>query len=81
MRIYRFVNGKKWPAHIDREGRYVLGDPKHGSLKHHKINKVYAASEDEAISYVRQGHSIWVKSATSPVLVRDNLYIDGAQFT
>ena len=81
MRIHRLHNGKKWPAHVDREGRYVLGDPKYGSSKHHKDKKVYAHTEDEAIALVRNGHSIWVKSISSPVLVRDNLYIDDMQFT
>jgi hypothetical protein len=81
VRIYRLFNGKQWPAHTDREGRYVLGDPKHGNKKHLRVNKIYAATEEEAISLVRMGHSIWVKSISAPVLVRDNLYIDGAQYT
>ncbi|MGV8831551.1 MAG: hypothetical protein ACOH2N_06205 [Devosia sp.] len=45
------------------------------------MNKVYASTEDEAVAYIRRGHSIWVKSVSSPVLVRENLYIDGSQFT
>lgn len=81
MRIYRLHLNKKWPAHINRDGMYVLGDPVHGSQKHHARNKVFVATEEEAISKIRKGHSIWVKSPTAPALARDNLFIDGEKYT
>jgi hypothetical protein len=81
MRIYRLHQGQKWPPHLNSEGKYVLADPRFGAERHHSKNQVLADTEEEAISMVRRGFSLRMKSSTSPSLVRTGLFIDDVKFT
>jgi hypothetical protein len=81
MRIYRLFEGKRWPPHINRDGKFVLGDPASGNIKHHKTEKVFVDTEDEVIAKLKLGYSLWVRSKSSPVLVRENLFVDGVRLT
>lgn len=42
----------------DRDGNFVLGDPKHGDVMHYRANAVLTDDYDEAVRLVRQGFSI-----------------------
>lgn len=46
-------------------GMFVLGDPAHGSQKHHKENAVMVASYSEALELVRKGFSIRMSDGRS----------------
>ena len=82
MRIYRLLpDGRKMPPAKDGSV-YVLGDPRHGSEKHHARNAVRVSDIDEVIRLIRdEGHSIRIKTDSAPSLVRRNLYIDGVEVT
>ncbi len=80
VRIYRLYNGKKW-APAKKAGLYVLGDPRAGDEKHHEKNEVLVRTEDEAIRLLKEGFSIRIETASSPSLVRRNLFVDGVKIT
>lgn len=50
----------------DKHGNYVLGDPKHGSARHHRSNAVFTANYDEAVQLVRDGFSIRMAAKGTP---------------
>ena len=59
-------DGDIFHPHKNRAGQYVLGDPKHGSSKHHAPNKVIVATLEQAVQLVeRQGFSFWMKGQKS----------------
>ena len=37
---------------------FVLGNPKHGGVKHHKSNEVYANTLDEVAALIAKGFSV-----------------------
>ena len=67
MRVYRVRDtGERYLPHLDRHGRLVLGNPKHGSEKHHAQNKVYCESLEAAAQLVENhGFSLWMKGQVS----------------
>jgi hypothetical protein len=77
MRIYRqLVDGSKW-AVAKEDGKFVLGDPKHGNKKHHADLAVRVSTEDEAIDLLKKGFSIRIETKTRPSMIRRNLVVDG----
>lgn len=81
MRVYRLdpkSGAKQFPT--QEGGCFVLGDPKHGKLKHHAENRILARTEQEMIDLMR-GYSVRVETPTRPSLVRLNLYVDGRKVT
>jgi hypothetical protein len=78
MRVYRLnskTGTKQFPA--KEGGRFVLGDPRHGSQKHIAANKVLVRTEQEMIDLIARGFSVRVETKTRPSLVRLNLFVDG----
>ncbi len=67
MQVFRIRDdGDTFLPHKNRQGKFVLGDPKHGPKKHHKDFKVYAGSIVEAVKLVEmQGFSLWMKGQKS----------------
>ena len=45
----------------NREGMYLLGDPKFGARKHLKVHRVEVTTREEAARLVRRGFSLWMK--------------------
>ena len=45
----------------NREGKYLLGDPKFGARKHLKAHRVEVTTREEAARLVRRGFSLWMK--------------------
>lgn len=83
MRVYRLEpkTGLKRYA-VQEGGYYVLGNyKKFGRNQHTTANRVMVRTEQEMIDLLLQGHYVRVESNIRPVLVRQNLYIDGSKLT
>lgn len=67
MQVFRIRDdGDTYLPYKNRAGRFILGDPKHGSEKHHSKNKVYADTLEEAVRLIEgHGHSLWMKGQRS----------------
>ncbi len=66
------------------DGKFAMGDPMKGKVKHHKENQVYVATESEAADLIKNhGYSIRVESlkGQGAGLVRKGLFHDGAPLT
>lgn len=50
----------------DRQGNFVLGDPRHGALLHHRDKAVTTQDYDEALAMVREGFSIRMAAPGQP---------------
>lgn len=67
MQVFRIRNdGEVYHPRTNRQGKYVLGDPKHGSEKHHASFKAYADTLEAAVRLVEErGFSLWMKGQKS----------------
>ena len=70
MEVYRDrLDGDRFLPHRNRLGSFVLGDPKHGSEKHHAKHKVFVGTLEEAVHLVEtRGFSLWMKGLKSKQL-------------
>ncbi|WP_200932376.1 hypothetical protein [Sphingomonas sp. Leaf412] len=46
---------------VNAEGKYLLGNPALGSVKHHKAHRVEAEAMSEVVALLRKGYSLWMK--------------------
>lgn len=83
MNLYREdpATGTRQYPHINRDGRFVLGDPSGGQEKHHRDHKVMVDTESEAVDLIRRGYSIRVKTPNGTNMVRLNLFLAGVRLT
>lgn len=58
--------GETYLPHVNRNGHYVLGDPKNGKVMHHAKFKVFASTLEEAVALVEsRGFYLWMKGQTT----------------
>ena len=83
MALYRDfqATGKRQPAALDADGRFVLGDPAMGPDRHRAQNQVHVSGESAAIDLIGKGFSLRVTTSTRPSLVRRNLFANGRRLT
>lgn len=67
MQVFRIDDaGDTYLPHRNRAGRFVLGDPRLGSERHHAKNRVYADTLEEVVRLIEgHGHSLWMKGHAS----------------
>lgn len=84
MRVYRLEpkTGLKRYA-IQKNGFFILGDPKLGSKRHTVANQVLVRTEQEMVDLItKAGHYVRVESDDPRGnLVRLNLHVDGRKVT
>lgn len=83
MNLYREcpTTGARHYPHLNRDGRYVLGDPRGGEMRHHAAYKVVVGTEEEAVDLIRRGYAIRVRTPSGINMVRLNLFYAGTSLT